>query len=182
MSVTFNAPVSRRQWRGYDDPGLPVGMWFSQGAVTGDVSGGDMTVITTFHFEGDGISGWFYDLEQMNIFNSDTTTKGGHIIANNFETLGPVGLVNRQWRFELENNGNDVSALNEGTHVPLPLFLGSVAPVQSLASSLEIGINNIDLSSLIVTIQGYIWEPRSVQAEGGLRRPADSLYGGGRGT
>jgi len=178
VSVVNN--VSTRPWRGYDDPGLPVGMWYSQNSVTGDASGGDMTVIFVFKGEAEPVSGRFYSLEQFECQHSEATTKGGGVQLTNFETLGPVGLVNRQWRFTVENNNNGVACLNNLIHVPLPLFMGSAAPVASLAAQLEVNLNNVDLTSFVVTVQGYIWEPRSIQAEGGLRRPVDSLYGGGR--
>ncbi len=177
MTAVANTTIQRRPWRGYDDPGLPVGMYFAQTAVTGDASAGDMITFFFFHEEGDPVSGWFYNLEQINIFHSAIATKGGHIVLNNFETLGPVGLVNRQYRFRLIDNANNVSAMNEEVYFPLPMFLGSVAPVPDISASIEVGINNVDLTSLVVTIQGYIWEPRSIFAEGGLRRPFDSLYG-----
>jgi len=181
MTVSVANAISIRPWRGYDDPGLPVGMYFAQNAVTGDASGGDMLILFEFKGEGNPVSGRFFNVEQINIFHSASASKDGHIVANNWETIGPVGLVNRQWHFTLETNANDVSAMNHDQYFPLPLFLGSVAPVASLAADLEIGINNVDLTSLVASIQGYIWEPRSIQAEGGLRRPVDSLYGGGRG-
>jgi len=181
VTVSVSNGISIRPWRGYDDPGLPVGMYIGQNAVTGDASAGDMIIFFDFKGEGEPVSGRFFNLEQINVFHSGTSPKDGHVVLNNFETLGPVGLVNRQYKFELVNNFNGVSALSERIYLPLPLFLGSVAPVASLAATLEVGIDNVDLTSLVATIQGYIWEPRSVQAEGGLRRPVDSLYGGGRG-
>ena len=179
MTVSVSNGISIRPWRGYDDPGLPVGMYIGQNAVTGDASGGDMIVFFDFKGEGSPVSGRFFNIEQMNVFHSDTGAKAGHVVANNFETLGPVGLVNRQWKFQLVTNLNGVSAMSDLLYFPLPLFLGSVAPVASLAATLEVGTDNIDLTSFVATIQGYIWEPRSIQAEGGLRRPTDSLYGGG---
>jgi len=181
VTVSVSNAISRRPWRGYDDPGLPVGMYFAQNAVTGDASGGDMIIFFDFKGEGEPVSGFFYNIEQLNIFGTQLTTHPGHIVANNWETIGPVGLVNRQWRFQLESNANDITAVNEEIHFPLPLFLGSVAPVASLSATLEVGTDNFDLTSLVATVQGYIWEPRSIQAPGGLRRPVDSLYGGGRG-
>jgi len=180
VTVVVTNAISIRPWRGYDDPGLPVGMYFAQNAVTGDGSGGDMLILFEFKGEASPVSGRFFNIEQINIFHSAVAGKTGHISINNFETLGPVGLVNRQYRFRLEDNVNGVSAI-EAIALPLPLFMGSVAPVAGLAADLEVGIDNVDLTSLVATIQGYIWEPRSVQAEGGLRRPVDSLYGGGRG-
>jgi len=182
VTVSFIAGVFPRPWRGYDDPGLPVGMYFGQGAVTGDASGGDMSVLFQFKGEAEPVSGRFFNIEQFNVFHSGVILVSGHVQLTNFETLGPVGLVNRQWRFELQSNANGVAAINQATYIPLPLFLGSVAPVRDLAAQVAVGIDNVDLTSLVATIQGYIWEPRSIQAEGGLRRPVDSLYGGGRGT
>jgi len=179
MTVSANATIRNRSWRGYDDPGLPVGMYFGQTAVTGDATGGNMNVFFEFKGEGDPVNGRFYNLEQLNIFHSDTTAKTGFVVANNWETIGDVALVNRQWRYELEGNKNGVTAITNQTHFPLPLFLGSAAPVPALACSLQVGVDNIDVTSLIVTIQGYIWETRSIFAEGGLRRPVDSLYGRG---
>ena len=181
MTVSSIDQIAIRPWRGYDDPGLPVGMWFAQNAVTGDASAGRMVVIFVFKGEAEPVSGRFFNLEQINVFHSATALKSAYMQVTNFETLGPVGLVNRQFRFQLENNANGVSAIDNNIYMPLPLFLGSVAPIASLAAQLEIGIVNVDLTSLVVSIQGYIWEPRSIQAPGGLRRPVDSLYGGGRG-
>lgn len=155
-------------------------MYFAQTAITGDASGGDQLILFEFKGENEPVSGRFFNIEQINVFHTATATHRGHLVINNFETLGPVGLVNRQYVFELENNVNGVAAMNERIYFPLPHFLGSVAPVASLAADFEVGVDNIDLSSLVATIQGYIWEPRSIQAPGGLRRPVDSLYGGGR--
>lgn len=177
MTVSVTDSISIRLWRGYDDPGLPVGMWFAQNAVTGDVTGGDMVVIFVFKPEGDPVSGRFFNIEQMEAHQSNAATHIGALQVTNFETLGPVGLVNRQWRFELENNSNGVAAMNNQLYLPFPLFLGAVAPVASLAAQVEVSVDNVNVTSLVVTLQGYIWEPRSVQAEGGLRRPVDSLYG-----
>jgi len=179
VTVSVSNAISNRMWRGYDDPGLPVGMYIAQNSVVGNASGGDMIVFFDFKGEGQPVSGRFFNLEQMNVFHSSATTQTGHLVINNFETLGPVGLVNRQWLLRLSSNANGVAAQDNLRYLPLPLFMGSAAPVADLAATLEVGVDNIDLSSLTVTIQGYIWEPRSVQAEGGLRRPVDSLYGGG---
>jgi len=179
MTVVVSNGISIRPWRGYDDPGLPVGMWFAQNSVVGDASGGSMLIIFIFKGEAEPVSGRFFNIEQMNIFHSATATKSGSLLLNNWETIGPVGLVNQQFLFRLQTNSNNVSALDFTGYFPLPFFMGSAAPVASLSSQVEVKINNVDLTSLTVTLQGYIWEARSVQAEGGLRRPVDSLYGGG---
>lgn len=141
-----------------------------------------MNVFIQFKAEGDAINGRLYNIEQVNVFHSNTALKTGSIGVNNFETLGPVGLVNQQYRYTLRDNSDGVSAMDQSDmYFPLPLFLGASAPVPSLSAAVQFGVNNIDLTQLTVTIQGYIWEPRSLLAAGGLRRPTDSLYGAGRG-
>jgi len=177
MAVSVSNGISIRLWRGYDDPGLPVGMYFGQNAVTGDMTGGSQTVLFVFKGANEPVSGRFFNVEQINVMHTDTVVKNGFVQATNFETLGPVGLVNRQWRLRLQPNTNGVAAMSDESWFPLPLFLGSVAPVPALSAQVEVGVDNVTVSSFIATIQGYIWEPRSVQAPGGLRRPLDSLYG-----
>ena len=180
MTIAVSTTIRRRPWRGYDDPGLPVGMYVGQHTVAGDASGGDMIIFFDFKGEGEPVSGFFFNVEQINVFASVTTVTIAHAVATNWETIGDAGLVNRQWKLGMQNNLNDVSALDSDTYFPLPLFLGSVAPIASLAATLEFGTDNLGVAeSFTATIQGYIWEPRSIQAEGGLRRPVDSLYGGG---
>jgi len=179
MTVTFNAAPSQRPWRGYDDPGLPVGMYFGQGIVTGDASAGSMRVSFGFKEEGDPISGRFFNIEQINVVQSSGTTRRGFYAADNWETLGPVGLLNRNWKFQVTANLNGVAALDETGYFPLPLFLGSPTPVVDLNCAFIVGMDNIDLTTMRVLVQGYIWEARSIMAQGGLRRPVDSLYGGG---
>jgi len=177
VTVSVTDLITPRPWRGYDDPGLPVGMYFAQNAVTGNASGGDMIVFFTFKEEGGPITGRFYNVEQYNVFHSASAGKSGHMVATNWESVSPAGLVNRQWRYELAANADGGSAEKGDVYIPMPLFLGAAAPLVDLKSTLEFGIDNVDLTSLVVSIQGYIWEARSMQAEGGLRRPADSLYG-----
>lgn len=180
MSIVFNAHVKQRSWRGYDDPGLPVGMYFAQGAVTGDASGGNQIVIFNFRNEGSPASGRFYNIEQMSAFHTDNTTRIYALVATNWESVSEAGLINRQWMGQVEATTNAVASMSTRAQTPLPLFLGITSPVASLAAQVELHISNINLTSWVVTIQGYIWEPRSVLVQGGLRRPVDSLYGGGR--
>lgn len=180
MTVSISTHVQQRPWRGYDDPGLPVGMYIAQNAVTGDASGGDMSVIFEFRGEGSAASGRFFNIEQIECHHSVSTTKSLAMQAVNWDLVGPAGLVNREWEAQLANNSNSIAAMTTSRQFPLPIFLGITAPVPSLAAQVILSIDNVDLTSLVATIQGYIWEPRSVLSQGGLRRPVDSLYGGGK--
>lgn len=181
MTATFNASIRQRVWRGYDDPGLPTGMYFGQGAVTGDASGGQMRVIFEFRDAGSR-SGRFFNIEQLDAQHTDAVNKNFHVGAVNWERVGDSGLLNRQWRGRVVTNSNGLATTFNTEQVPLPLFLGQTTVVTELASTINVTVDNVDLSSWGVTIQGYIWGPRSTLSEGGLRRPIDSLYGGGRGA
>lgn len=180
MSVVTNVHVEQRPWRGYDDPGLPVGMYIAQGIVTGNGTGGAMTNIFGFKDEGDAASGRYYNIEEVEVQQSNTSTRDAAMKAVNWDSVASAGLLNREWSYQLQSNSGGVAAMVTRSQLPLPIFLGLAAPVRDLAAQIEISCDNVDLTTLVAVIQGYIWEARSVLAEGGLRRPIDSLYGGGR--
>lgn len=180
MTAQFIAHVQQRLWRGYDDPGLPVGMYFTQGAVTGDASGGQMVVSFCFRAEGDAASTRFYNIEQMEVFHSDSANKTIALQAVNWDRVASAGLVNRQWHARLINNANGVAAMATDQQFPLPIFLGITSPVPDVVCEINVSTPNINITSFVATMQGYIWEGRSMLSQGGLRRPIDSLYGGGK--
>lgn len=178
MTVIQPVHVLQRTWRGYDDPGLPVGMWFSQGAVLGDASGGQANLQMEFR-DAANRSARFFSLEQIEVHHTTSSGRSCAMIATNWEQVSEFGLINRQWKIAITSNSNGVAALDNTVTLPLPIFLGITTPVSELPSILTINCANTDGETFFSTVQGYIWEPRSVLAEGGLRRPADSLYGGG---
>jgi len=167
VTVVGVTRVQQRPWRGYDDPGLPVGMYISQGTVLGDASGGSMQINIVFRNAGVAASGRFYNIEQLEIHvTSELGATEGFLTFNNFELVGATGLVNRTLRFILTNNAGATSALDFSEAPRLPIFLGITSPVAGLATDVRVGIDNINTETLFATIQGYIWEPR-----------LDSLYG-----
>lgn len=179
MTVVAQTGIFQRTWRGYDDPGLPVGMYMSSTSVLGDTSGGSSTIQFIFRAEAAPVTGRFYNIEQLDVNRVGTQQREGFLQSFNFESVGPTGLVNFERRLVLEpNNGTFGSALDHGQlGFRLPLFLGSPQALADLEAQVNIGFNNADGVTILATIQGYIWEPRSIMAEGGLRRPIDSLYG-----
>lgn len=156
-------------------------MYIAQGLVTGDATGGNMLLIFNFKDEGSPASGRFYNIEQVEATQSEAIPdKTFFMRAFNWDIIGAAGLINRDWQALLTNTANNVVAMTTFQQFPLPIFLGITAPVASLAAQLECGVVNVNITTLTVTVQGYIWEPRAVLSEGGLRRPVDSLYGSGR--
>lgn len=175
MTVTASFPVLQRPWRGYEDPGLPVGMWISQGTILGDVSGGNQVVNLVFKEEGAPLGARFYNIEQLEVHESNVSTRNAGLVMQSFDIIGQTGLVNREIHLELDVNASSNSALT-GSAVRLPIFVGRPSLV-GITSQLQFRTVNIDGDTFFVTAQGYIWEPRSLLNDGGLRRPLDGLYG-----
>lgn len=178
MTVTAKLHVSQRPWRGYLDPGLPVGMYIASGTVLGDGSGGNEVIQFIFRGEGNSVTGRFYNIEQLEVMRASTVAQNGFLESFNFESVGATGLVNyeRHLRVEVDED-NFGTALDQSTGPKMPLFLGSAQALADLEAQVNVGFKNGLNITLAASIQGYIWEARSVMAEGGLRRPADSLYG-----
>jgi len=179
MSVIAEIPVSRRIWRGSDNPGLPVGLWIAQQVILGDASGGDQTIEIIMSREGGRTGGFYYNLEQLEAHMTSEAVDGLDmaIIAINWERTGSFGLANRQWVAQVFDNNNGASALAYDRLPRFPIFLGATSVVPAISTSLNIETDNQDGVTLVVTAQGYVWEPRSLEAQGGLSRPPWSIYG-----
>jgi len=175
MAVTTNIDVHQRPWQGYDDPGLPVGMWIAQGTLLGTATGGAQDIGFVFKGEGDPLGARFFNIEQVEIHTTRVGTIEGSLILDNFDLVSATGLVNRRIHFTLISDGITDSSMRSDI-LPLPIFMGRPL-LPDLTTELRAEIINTDGETLFFTGQGYIWEPRSLLAPGGLRRPLDSLYG-----
>lgn len=176
MTISAVFPVIQRPWKGYEDRGLPVGMWIAQGTTLGDASGGANNVIFVFKAEGEPLGARFYNIEQIEAHNTLPTNADAMLVIENFDIVGPTGLVNRRSHFNLLASVSD-AALSAQEHTLLPIFLGRPQLV-GLSSQIRLEGTNTLNETQFFTAQGYIWEPRSLLEDGGLRRPLDSLYGG----
>lgn len=175
MSVVAVFPVIQRPWKGYQDPGLPVGMWIAQGTVTGDMTGGSATVIFVFKGEGEPLGARFYNIEQLEFSSTEAGRANAGLRIFNFDVIGTTGLVTRSIHLEIETDDIADASLKSG-QVRLPIFLGRPQLVD-LEAQVLFRTNNTTIETIFATAQGYIWEPRSLLIDGGLRRPLDSLYG-----
>jgi len=168
-------------WRGWDDPSYPVGAYIANFALLGDATGGVMQINFPFKFEAAPADGRFYNIEHISAFVAGLALSPaieGFIRVLSFETLGPFVIAEQQYRFLVGGTLPLSSAAFD--FPPLPLFLGQTSRLTagSIAfSHLQIGTANLNLAAWSVTLSGYIWEARSIMAEGGLKRPADTLYG-----
>lgn len=152
-------------------------MWIAQGTQLGDGSGGANSIIFIFKGEGEPLGARFYNLEQVEIHNTLVTETDGSIQLFNFDIIGTTGLVTREIHTDLDTDGTTTAALVSG-RLKLPIFMGRPQLV-GVVSQLIFRTDNINMETSFFTAQGYIWEPRSLLMDGGLRRPLDSLYGGG---
>jgi len=179
MTVTAIAPVSPRMWRGYDDPGLPVGSYISLGLGIGDASGGFLQIEHQFKLAGEPGSSRFYNIEQFNCFSTDATFVSAFLVAVGFEELPTANVTVQRWVFTLNLDAGGFAVGQFSTGLPnFPIFLGQSTPVAATLAAVRVGLANPGAGLVLQSvIQGYIWEPRSVMAEGGLRRPIERLYG-----
>jgi len=177
MTIVAETTISPRLWRGYADPGLPIGAYIGSQTVTGDASGGSELVDFVFALEGAPVSGRYYNIEQITAHTSDAVSVGGSIVATNWETVGPTGLADRVWACNYVTDGLSDAGLSFERLPELPIFLGLAQPVPDLATIVRFRLINTLNRVLFAQIQGYIWEPRSSLVDGGLRRPIEALYG-----
>lgn len=180
MSVTIDAHVSPRSWRGFDDPGLPIGTWIGHNALIGDATGGTMAIQFVFKEEGQSVTGLFYSIEQFDVFiSSQPVTNFGAIRVLGFEQT-PFIIGERHGHFFMDPTGPVFSG---GHSFPAtPYFLGQSHFLNGGGSFVRVSMDNITLTIMSAVLMGYIWEPRSIQAQGGLRHPVDGLWGTGRGS
>lgn len=174
MSIAAVFPVIQRPWKGYTDRGLPVGMWVAQGTVTGDASAGQQGIFFVFKGEGEPLGARFYNIEQVEVHSTQANLDNAGMSLNNFDIIGQTGLVNRLLHVSLESDAITNTGIISGD-LRLPIFLGRPQLVD-LEAQVEVRTINTLNETLFATIQGYIWEPRSLLEDGGLRRPLDSLY------
>jgi len=178
MSVIETSSIVPRMWRGYDDPGLPIGAYIAHDVSVGDATGSTNTIQFAFKPQGQQSSGRFFNVEQWNAFLTATTSQSLSIQAEDFDQLGPFIISIRRWGTSLIDDGDGHAIISAGTvFPPLPLFLGQEGRLVGQRTDMTFVTANVNTIVFSVVIQGYIWEPRSILAEGGLRRPADSLYG-----
>jgi len=178
MTISVEGPIIQRPWRGYDDPGLPVGMYVAQASLFGDASAGDQITIFSFQSEDNPASSRLYSIEAIWSTNSNSGTFLGFVEFNTRWFTGIQPMQQRQLMFTYRDNDRSESAMDYSTLPRLPWFLGASTPNTGEDTQVLVGMNNQGATvELRTVIEGYIWEPRSQMAVGGLRRPVDSLYG-----
>lgn len=175
MSVVASQEIRRRIWRGYDDPGLPVAVWQGRVTVTGDASGGSATLQIELWPEAQPGAGHFFNLEALEM----TDSQGGgdfQLLFINFGMAIAGAFANREWTIPMTFNQGNNGAIAINDQLAKPIFLGQPS-IPAGRAALSVLATNDDGTVYDFYAEGYVWEPRSVQAQGGLRRPVGSLWG-----
>jgi len=176
MPITSSIDVTMRRFQGYADPRFPIGQWSRQEVVVGTGDGGDLTLNFVFHQPAAGINPNLYSLERF--FAIDTSGSANVLGLRTINMDEPGGPDTGLWAVALEMvvteggyqalRPSDLSGL-AGT------FLGRTSN-QAATASLTIELDNILGNRLTVGAGGYVWDTRSIMADGGPCRPIPSLY------
>ena len=185
MSVTETVFLRRFPYRNLEviDHGLPVGIWYAHPQVTGDASGGTVTILILFQPFAGPTNGQFYSLEQLSArINSEAANRAMSVRSVNFGTglgSGQPGQLNIEHAAFMDVTAVVASglALSDPRHLRAfnRVFLGR--PVQGAAAQFNIAMTNIGAGvSLDVTAMGYVWNPGAINSPTGIRRPVESLW------
>jgi len=177
VSVVGTFRVDVRPYSGYDDPSLPIASWIAQGGLAGDASGGTAFMDFNFQLDENPQISELFNLEQISLDVTSATTRNFILETRGMDRLAPLRPASPQkWQFDTIGATTlavGATTLLQGTI--LPLWLGTPNKEEGDAG-LRITSANIDLLLYAVTLQGYMWGPRSVLAQGGPQRPVRGLF------
>lgn len=178
MSVTATGSLKTRPYSGFIEKGLPVGIWTGEVQVVANGTGG--TSIARINFQEATLSRfyWFLSLEQLMIKSVNaadfTLRMRTQNLDENFSNDPVWGIRMQAIEVSTPNSAIEHSDANMFLKAT---FLGRVR-FKETTSFIAWDMANVNGEVLTVLAQGYIWEPDAVNAPGGLRRPAQGLYGG----
>lgn len=167
MSVITTADIERDVASGYEDPSLPIGIWRVTQQSTGDVSGGTNAVQINLKAAATA-PGNLFSLEEIYFDDEDATAALFALVSlSGLEGWAP-GLQTRTFTIP----GNIPSGTGDiAGNVNKPqLFLGRGANTATAGTISVVTRNNNGLE-FEVSASGYMWQPRSLTAQGGPSRP-----------
>lgn len=176
MSVTNDLEIRRRSvYNPLRIPTLPESIWYSNGAIIGDATGGhaELNVILN---PGSRRSGRAWSLEQCFPTLNVSATERAIVRAENMDLFGP-GLTNPVTKtFSIDMQGQPDAEVPESAGLMRDcqphLFMGSQATTASPAT-VRLQTQNIDLNTFGVYCTGYEWGPEAVAL--GPQLPPGSL-------
>lgn len=173
MTITAtNGQLVFREFAGFDDPGLPAGYWVALVSVTGDASGGVRTLPVTFNLLGAPLDSRFYSVEQIAIFDAQASA-GVHMFT--FAGFDQIGTGTKLTTFQTGDLAGPLNTAALVRDIRPKAFLGQQGNIGT-ATVLTVDVPNADGIVVQAQAEGYFWTARSVNVDGGLRRPLGGLY------
>lgn len=177
MPVISNFRTEMRPYSGYRDPSLPVGAWIANGALIGDLSGGFIQMNFLFQFGQQPLNSQLYNIERFSADISASLSLLGEIQTRQMDNLAPGRPVGVQrWIFDITGDNVNNASCKLDSFSGLPIWLGSCQEA-FLECGVRFQFQNLDGLTHTVTVQGYVWDPRSVLAPGGPQRPPNGFLG-----
>jgi len=170
--ITVVIPEYRGEY-GFADPGLPTAVWQVSGLTTGDASGGTNALQVNLKSAGQPV-GEFFSLEQLSTRNEEAADNAMLLSVAGMETFGPDG-EERRWSLPDALIEASTSLLLPLTSANPRLFIGRAGNTAT-AGTLTIQTSNGDGEDVRVSMMGYVWTPRSILVDGGIRRPVSGLF------
>jgi len=179
VAVSLDFRIEIRPYSGYEDPGLPVASWITQGGIAGDASGGTMSMNFLFELEGGVRISELFNVERMALDTINNSARVFMLTTLNMDNLAPTRQASPQkWQFSTIPASPLGSALPPEAMSGFPLWLGAPANISPAGDKgLRLQASNVNGELYAVTFQGYMWGPRAVLAPGGPRRPVEGFLG-----
>jgi len=175
MSVTLQAPVIRRRWWGADsNPGMPIGVWAAQANLTGDATGGELVLEFLFNPATAPTDSKLYSAEWITLRDAPSAS-GREVEVNTVNMDDVFGAWNQGFQLLLVPSAGLQKRIRPIDQIPSKWFLGHQR-FAGIATTLSFRKTNVDMETLTVGGQGYIWTPRSLLVEGGLQRPTNAMW------
>jgi len=177
MAVAEDVVVEARRYSGWVDPRFPIGYWMAALTVTGDGTGGSLSVGLVFQGAVPAfLNSQMYSVERFAIRTSDSTSRIVRVTATNMG--GPSGQTGLEHQYTVDVDGQAIlgGAVRTESLAFLPWFLGSQRNAGTTASLSLIATNTSGVNFQFEA-EGYRWSARSVLVDGGPQRPPTGPYG-----
>lgn len=159
----------------FPDPRLPTAIWFANGFLIGDASGGNMTIQVRLRPAGERqFIGNYWSLEQLHYQHSDDA--GNRFTVQGFQVFDGGGAVEPGLPLALERTLASESQLAVRGGPPMPMFLGgSDNPADEQRMTFIHA--NVLADNMQVAVMGYRWDSSVRSLQGGPLRPPGSVFG-----
>lgn len=179
MSVEAVAVIRHRPYPNLGDPSLPESVWYTQGGVAGDVSGGHAEIAIILNAEGETRSGRAWSIEvSLPSIAEEPSSRRFRVVSLNMDNIGPglTGPIQKSFVQQLlvATDSENPNAAAEGNQLHIGIFMGAQM-ASNLPATLQGQFDNRDGSTYGWYAAGYEWGPQSLNV--GYRIPAGGFRG-----